>query len=252
MDSAITRLLKVLDLERKQGYRNKAVIGGLDKFASRWEADARAETGNAAVIGEIVSLLLGYAVVEERAARERILDLIVRRAQSLESGGAEGGEHEQKAPAAGQPPGAKPAALSEPTAIPERPKERGGPQERAPYQERSLAAERGGAQEHGDQERAEALVPKTSKPVSQAPAEARPAPVRPAEAAPQPRPEPAPVPPPAAVEAPRPEQPEPHRGAAGRSCTEKPTTRRVTSPGKRSVRNPRRRRDARGLALTRR
>ena len=29
MDSAITRLLKVLDLERKQGYRNKAVIGGL-------------------------------------------------------------------------------------------------------------------------------------------------------------------------------------------------------------------------------
>ncbi len=48
MDSAITRLLKVLDLERKQGYRNKAVIGGLDKFASRWESDARAETGERA------------------------------------------------------------------------------------------------------------------------------------------------------------------------------------------------------------
>ncbi len=83
MDSAIVRLLKVLDLERKQGYRNKAVIGGLDKFASRWESDARAETGNSAVIGEIVSLMLGYAVVEDRPARERILDLITRRAQSL-------------------------------------------------------------------------------------------------------------------------------------------------------------------------
>ena len=88
MDSAIIRLLKVLDLERKQGYRNKAVIGGLDKFASRWETDARAETDNAAVISEIVSLMLGYAVVEERPARERILDLITRRAQSLTSGEA--------------------------------------------------------------------------------------------------------------------------------------------------------------------
>ena len=83
MDSSITRLLKVLDLERKQGYRNKAVIGGLDKFASRWETDARVETDNSAVISEIVSLMLGYAVVEERPARERILDLITRRAQSL-------------------------------------------------------------------------------------------------------------------------------------------------------------------------
>src|SRR5512139_392066 len=106
MDSAITRLLKVLDLERKQGYRNKAVIGGLDKFASRWESDARAETGNAAVIGEIVSLLLGYAVVEERPARERILDLIIRRAQSL-------AEDEIAAPPppppAPRPPAAEPA-----------------------------------------------------------------------------------------------------------------------------------------------
>src|SRR5512139_432166 len=98
MDSAITRLLKVLELERKQGYRNKAVIGGLDKFASRWESDARAETGNSAVIGEIVSLLLGYAAVEDRPARERILDLIIRRAQSLGEGGAEREAQDTQAP----------------------------------------------------------------------------------------------------------------------------------------------------------
>ncbi len=111
MDSAINRLLKVLDLERKQGYRNKAVIGGLDKFVSRWEADARAEAPNGAVIGEIVSLLLGYAVVEDRAARERILDLIVRRAQSLNDE-AVGPEQPEVSPAA-TPAGAEELSSTE-------------------------------------------------------------------------------------------------------------------------------------------
>ena len=81
MDSAISRLLKVLALEKKQGFRNKAVIGGLDKFVSRWESDARAEVGHTQGINEIVSLLLGYAAVEDIAARERILEQVIRRAQ---------------------------------------------------------------------------------------------------------------------------------------------------------------------------
>lgn len=96
MDNAITRLLKVLDLERKQGYRNKAVIGGLDKFASRWESDAFAEVKDAAAVSEIVSLLLGYAAVDDRQSRERVLDAIVNRARR-----AGGGDH--PAPDAGKP-----------------------------------------------------------------------------------------------------------------------------------------------------
>jgi hypothetical protein len=56
MSDAFSRLLKVLALERKQEYRNKAVIGGLDKFASRWETDARAEASNPAAVNEIVAL----------------------------------------------------------------------------------------------------------------------------------------------------------------------------------------------------
>lgn len=83
MDSAIARLLKILALEKRQGYRNKAVIGGLDKFVSRWESDARAEVGNSAAINEVVALLLGYPVVEDAAARERILDQVLRRANEL-------------------------------------------------------------------------------------------------------------------------------------------------------------------------
>ena len=118
MDSAINRLLKILDLERKQGYRNKAVIGGLDKFVSRWESYARDEVSNDAVISEVVSLLLGYAVVEDRTARERILDLIVRRVQSLDDEAVGVGQTE------GSP--AAPPAGTETSELPsaERPKDR--------------------------------------------------------------------------------------------------------------------------------
>ena len=83
MNSAFSRLLKVLVLERRQGYRNKAVIGGLDKFASRWEADARAEIPDSPVVSEIVSLLIGYPAVEDAAARERIVELIFRRVREI-------------------------------------------------------------------------------------------------------------------------------------------------------------------------
>ncbi len=82
-DNAISRLLKVLALEKKQGCRNKAVIGGLDKFVSRWEPAARAETNSPAAINEIVALLLGYPTLEDTTARARILDLVIRRALEL-------------------------------------------------------------------------------------------------------------------------------------------------------------------------
>ncbi|MGE5603426.1 MAG: OB-fold nucleic acid binding domain-containing protein, partial [Nitrososphaerales archaeon] len=210
MDSAITRLLKVLELERKQGYRNKAVIGGLDKFASRWEADARAETGNSAVIGEVVSLLLGYAVVEDRAARERILDLITRRTQTLSESGSERESQDAEAPAAPKPP-----MPGETLPAGERPKDRVAPERAVAErpaaerdQDRSAAdradaerttAERSGqdrsAPERTSQERGEALVPKTSKPVSQAPADTRAPASRPPEVVPAaPRVEPPPPP----------------------------------------------------------
>ncbi len=166
MDNAINCLLKVLDLERKQGYRNKAVIGGLDKFVSRWESDARAEATNNEVIGEIVSLLLGYAVVEDRTARERILDLIVRRAQSLEEGPAGPAQPEEGSAA----PAATPEAEGQPGA--ERLKER----------------------------LSEPLFPKITKPATPQPAESRPAapssvePVSASQNRPESESEPAPLP----------------------------------------------------------
>src|SRR5512147_1593163 len=105
MENAFSRLLKVLSLERKQGYRNKAVIGGLDKFASRWEADARATNCSPALIGEIVALLIGYPSVEDPGARERIIDQIVRRAREAEAmvGGSPSEEQVRASEPSGQP-----------------------------------------------------------------------------------------------------------------------------------------------------
>ncbi len=85
MDNSISRLLKVLALEKKQGHRNKAVIGGLDKFVSRWEPGARAEVANQAAMDEIVSLLLGYPAIEDTAMRARILDQVIRRAGEIDA-----------------------------------------------------------------------------------------------------------------------------------------------------------------------
>ena len=103
MDNSISRLLKVLALEKKQGHRNKAVIGGLDKFVSRWEPDARAEVANPAAMDEIVSLLLGYPAIEDTAMRARILDQVVRRASELETGSAATAPEPPPAPATVQP-----------------------------------------------------------------------------------------------------------------------------------------------------
>ena len=88
MDNAISRLLKVLALEKKQGHRNKAVIGGLDKFVSRWEPGARAEVNNQPAMDEIVSLLLGYPAIEDTAMRARILDQVIRRAGEIDNASA--------------------------------------------------------------------------------------------------------------------------------------------------------------------
>ena len=68
MENPFSRLAKVLALERKQGYRNKAVIGGLDKFANRWENEARAACDSQSLVNEVVALMLGYSSVEGQPA----------------------------------------------------------------------------------------------------------------------------------------------------------------------------------------
>ena len=46
MSNAIERLNKIIALEIKQGYRNKSVIGGFGRLATRWGDDAAAEVAS--------------------------------------------------------------------------------------------------------------------------------------------------------------------------------------------------------------
>jgi ATP-dependent DNA helicase RecG len=163
MDTAISRLLKVLSLEKKQGYRNKAVIGGLDKFVSRWESDARAEVGSTRAINEIVALLLGYPAIDDPAARERILEQVVRRAREIEAAPATGDQPDASTGELRPEPPAAPPATPEPDLQPPAPV-------REPEESREKPRERG-----------EGVRPAASKPAAFGPPEVRPPPPPPAE-----------------------------------------------------------------------
>lgn len=62
------RLLRVLELEEKQGWRNRSVIGGLESMAERWREDADEDLGDSKEVDILVRLMQQYsqAGVEER------------------------------------------------------------------------------------------------------------------------------------------------------------------------------------------
>jgi len=66
----LTRLERILDLEEKQGWRNRGVVGGLQALAERWSADARAEGLELAQIDALVKGMRAYgaATPAERPA----------------------------------------------------------------------------------------------------------------------------------------------------------------------------------------
>ena len=78
MTSAFEKLAKILALEKEQGYRNRAVIGGLDKFATPWREEALREAPESAdLVEEIAALLRGYPALEDRRAREEAIERIL-------------------------------------------------------------------------------------------------------------------------------------------------------------------------------
>ena len=80
MTAAFEKLGKVLALERDQGHRNKAVIGGLDKFVVFWEEEVRAATedpDSLRIVDEVVRLLKGYPAVQNLQEREQIVGHIL-------------------------------------------------------------------------------------------------------------------------------------------------------------------------------
>ncbi len=106
MNKAIERLKKILKLEQQQGYRNKAVIGGLGRLAERWQVDALQEAtvdGQQALVDQIVARLDGYGSLQGSSARKEAIEAMLTLAGQWE------------APPAPQFTAPKPSAASHPT-----------------------------------------------------------------------------------------------------------------------------------------
>ena len=89
MKAQIDRLRKVLALERRQGYRDQAVIGGMESLAERWGAELLAETkvtSSQQLIGGIVEKLRSYSCAQGIDDRKAIIEDILSTADSLDAG----------------------------------------------------------------------------------------------------------------------------------------------------------------------
>ena len=82
METALQKLAKILELERKGGFRNKAVINGIEAYIPLWIEDAReqAATETAKVLVEqIGELLMDYGRLGGPSARAKLIGPIQER-----------------------------------------------------------------------------------------------------------------------------------------------------------------------------
>ncbi|MEA3336461.1 MAG: ATP-dependent DNA helicase RecG [Chloroflexota bacterium] len=90
MSNAIVRLQKILALEKKQGYRNKSVIGGLERLGDRWQSDASKQAttqAQMALVSQIVSELKRYPTLETVPERQAMVGNLLAYADQWENAG---------------------------------------------------------------------------------------------------------------------------------------------------------------------
>jgi ATP-dependent DNA helicase RecG len=86
MPSALETLVKILKLEREQGCKDAAVIGGLAAFSSQWQSNAHSQARRPEhhlLVDELTDLLREYDTIDSKTERVRsigyMLDRIVGR-----------------------------------------------------------------------------------------------------------------------------------------------------------------------------
>jgi ATP-dependent DNA helicase RecG len=88
MTSALDKLTKILQLEQEQGYRDKAVIGGLGRFADAWREQAEREVENQTWVDDIADQMRAYSHLtiydDRRAGLEALRAALQTRDQSVE------------------------------------------------------------------------------------------------------------------------------------------------------------------------
>jgi len=83
MPSALETMVKILKLERDQGAKDTAVVGGMGAFASTWQEQAREQARRAEqqiLIDEIVDTLDGYERLQDKSERIAKLNYLLDRA----------------------------------------------------------------------------------------------------------------------------------------------------------------------------
>lgn len=82
MPSALETLVKILKLEREQGYKDTAVIGGLAAFSGKWAADAHKQARRPEhhlLVDELSEKLRNYEVIQARAERHDLVGYMLDR-----------------------------------------------------------------------------------------------------------------------------------------------------------------------------
>ncbi len=122
MERALKRLERVLDLEKQQGYQNKAVVGGIRQFAVFWVSQAREEAvdeSDLALAEQVSQILMDYNQLPGTQARAKALDTILQnleRRRARLGSAAPGRPAERPAPPAQRP--ARPPRAEAPTPPP--------------------------------------------------------------------------------------------------------------------------------------
>lgn len=83
MPSALETMVKILKLEREQGGKNSAVVGGLGAYLSNWQPQAREQARRAEqhiLIDEIVDVLKTYESLEDENERVYKINYLLDRA----------------------------------------------------------------------------------------------------------------------------------------------------------------------------
>lgn len=82
MPSALETLVKILKLERQQGCKNNAVIGGLSSFSENWVQQARPQSRRPeqhVLVDELHALLRTYDAIENRSERQNTITYMLDR-----------------------------------------------------------------------------------------------------------------------------------------------------------------------------
>ena len=82
MPSALETLVKIFKLERDQGCKNTAVIGGLGAFSEKWTPDAHVQAKKPEhhlLVDELAGLLKQYETIENKTERHNRIGYMLDR-----------------------------------------------------------------------------------------------------------------------------------------------------------------------------